>query len=76
MIHGIHDIHIDTVIVAEKIVYLVIITFSIYFILLKAHYYIPIPQSIYLTVMNMILGIKVACGFLIIFYRFVAFERR
>jgi multicomponent Na+:H+ antiporter subunit B len=75
MIYGISDMRIDKVVVTEKLVYSGIILFSVYFIFLGAHDYLPIPQSIYLTTMNLLLGIKVACGFFIIFYRFIAFER-
>lgn len=76
MIYGISDIRIDKAVVMEKLVYLCIVLFFIYFILLGAQNYLPIPKNIYLTGMNLLLGIKVACGFFIIFYRFIAFERR
>lgn len=76
MLYGITDLRIDKVVVLEKIVFLGIVALSIYFIFLGAHNYLPIPKDIYLTVMNLLLGVKVACGFFIIFYRFIAFERR
>ncbi|MCL2164583.1 MAG: hypothetical protein FWH55_09380, partial [Oscillospiraceae bacterium] len=38
--------------------------------------YLPIPKVIYLIIMNILIGLKVACSFFSIFYRFTAFERR
>ena len=76
MVYGITDMRVEKAIVMEKIVYLVIISFVVYFIVLGAHSYLPIPKTIYLTIVNLLLGIKVACGFFIVFYRFIAFERR
>ncbi|MCL1936476.1 MAG: DUF4040 domain-containing protein [Defluviitaleaceae bacterium] len=37
--------------------------------------YLPIAQNIYLFIMNLLIGIKVACGFTILLYRYVAIER-
>jgi len=76
MIYGITDMRINKVVVLEKLVYLGIVLFSVYFIFLGAHSYLPIPKDIYLTGINLLLGVKVACGFFIVFYRFIAFERR
>jgi len=76
MIYGITDMRINKVIVMEKLVYLGIFVFTIYFIFIGAINYLPIPKYIYLTGINLLLGIKVACGFFIVFYRFIAFERR
>ena len=76
MIYDISDIRIDKTVVMEKITYLVIVVFTVYFIFFGAHDFLPIPKSIYLTAMNLLLGTKVACGFFIVFYRFIAFERR
>jgi multicomponent Na+:H+ antiporter subunit B len=60
----------------EKILYLTIVTFAVIFILqFKAF----IPYSLkpyYLMLMNILIGIKVACGLSVIFYRFVLFESR
>ena len=76
MIYGISDMRIDKAVVMEKLTYLVIVLFTVFFIFLGAHSFLPIPKGIYLTSVNLLLGIKVACGFLIVFYRFIAFERR
>jgi len=76
MIYGITDMRINKAVVLEKLVYLCIVLFTVYFIFLGAHNHLPIPKDIYLTGMNLLLGVKVACGFFIVFYRFIAFERR
>jgi len=76
MIYGISDMRVDKAIIVEKLVYLMIILFTVYFIFLGAHSYLQIPKTIYLTFTNLLLGIKVACGFFIVFFRFIAFERR
>ena len=76
MIYGITDMRINKVVVMEKLVYLGIVVFSVYFIFLGAHSFLPIPKDIFLTGINLLLGLKVACGFFIVFYRFIAFERR
>ena len=69
------DMRIDKTVVLEKMTYLAIVLFTVFFIFMGAHDYFPIPKSIYLTVINLLLGIKVACGFFIVFYRFIAYER-
>jgi len=76
MIYGISDMRIKNVVIMEKLVYLAIVSFTVYFIFVGAHNYLPIPKDIYLTGINLLLGIKVACGFFIVFFRFIAFERR
>ena len=76
MIYGITDMRIDKVVVTEKLVFLAIVVFSVYFIFLGAQSFLPIPKEIYLICINLLLGVKVACGFFIVFYRFIAFERR
>ena len=76
MIYGISDIRIDKTVVVEKLTYLCIVLFTLYFIFIGAHSHLPIPKSTYLITINMLFGIKVACGFFIVFYRFIAFERR
>jgi len=81
MIFDIYDMRIDKVITLEKLIYIGIILLSVYFIIIGAEAYFPIidnpiSQVAYLVMMNLLIGMKVACGFLIVFYRFIAFERR
>ena len=76
MIHSIYDIPIKNVIVFKKIIYVGIILLAAFFVFLSTNVYLPIPKDIYLILMNIFIGLKVACGFLVIFYRFIAFEWR
>jgi multicomponent Na+:H+ antiporter subunit B len=76
VIHAIHDIRINSVIMLEKVIYVGIVLLAGFFVFLNAQSYLPLPKSVYLVMMNLFIGMKVACGFLIIFYRFIAFEWR
>ena len=61
------------------ILYMVIIFFlaiASIFVFIGTHPLFPTSSNIYLIILNILIGTKVACGFLIIFYRFIAFERR
>ena len=76
MIYDIYDMRIKKFLTLEKLVYVGIILLAVYFIFLGAHDYLPVPKAVYLILMNLLVGIKVMCGFFIVFYRFIAFERR
>ena len=76
MIYAIYDIRIAKAILLEKLIYLGIIVLAVFFVFLNAYSFLSIPKTVYLITMNMLIGMKVACGFLIIFYRFIAFEWR
>ena len=75
MIHEIYDIRIEKIITLEKLVYTGIVLLAMFFVFLSLDFYFPVPRILYLLIMNLLIGIKVACGFLVIFYRFVALER-
>ena len=76
LIHNIADVRFNRVIVMEKLVYAAIIVLAAYFILLLVYVRLPGMRDIYLMMMNTLIAMKVACGFAIIFYRYIAFERR
>lgn len=60
----------------EKVLYLAIVLFAVVVILHAGERF---PQSLkpyYLLLMNSLIGIKVACGLSVVFYRFVLFESR
>jgi len=81
MIFNIYDIKINTVLKDEKIVFLGIILVAVFAIFLGVHQYfpyqhLPLFQTIYMLMMNTLIGIKVALGFLMLFYRYVAVDRR
>ena len=75
MIYEIYDIRITKVITVEKLVFTGIVLLAVCFIFLNLESFFMIPKTLYLVLMNLLVGVKVACGFLIIFYRFIALER-
>jgi len=76
MIYDIYDIRVDKDIMLEKILYTGIILVAVFFIFIGVEAYLPIPQTMYLVTMNILIGMKVACGFFVVFYRFIVLERR
>ena len=76
MIYAIHDITINRVVVLEKFVYIGIVLTAVMCVFLGGFLHFPVHKNVYLIVINLLIGIKVACGFLVIFYRFIAFEWR
>jgi multicomponent Na+:H+ antiporter subunit B len=81
MVYGIYDIPIKKVIKLEEIVFLSITVVTVFAVFLVASAYVPaalLPfyQDTYLIVMNLLIGLKVACGFFALFYRYIAIERR
>jgi len=77
MIYDVYDIPIAKVTRAEELVFVAIallaaaIVFQGMFDITASTLY----QNIYLLVMNTLIGLKVACGFILLFYRFIAIER-
>ena len=75
-VHHIYDIDIDFVVKLEKLIFVVAVGMGIFFIFLGLDAFSVVPQRIYLIAMNILIGLKVVCGFIVIFYRYIAFERR
>lgn len=60
----------------EKTIYLLLLVVGI-LLVLYLNQDLTIPQKqIYLIIMNSLIGIKVACGLTVIFFRFILFESR
>jgi len=81
MIFNIYDTPVYSVLKDEKIVFLGIILVAVFVIFLGVHQrfpyaHAPFLQIVYLLLMNTLIGIKVALGFLLLFYRYVAVDRR
>ncbi len=60
----------------EKLLYLLLVMFGLVFTM---YFLSDFPQEvkvIYLAIMNTLIGLKVACGLTVIFYRFIFFESR
>jgi len=80
MIYNIFDLPIGKILRMEELVFVSIVLFAIAGIFLGTAGYIPqawlVPfQNTYLIIMNALIGIKVACGFTLLFYRYVGIER-
>ena len=75
---GIYDISIKKVMKIEELTFIGIVIFpmlAIFAGLLYISYeWTPLFQTIYLIAMNAFVGMKVACGFFVIFYRTIAIE--
>lgn len=75
LIYDIYDIPVGKVITVEKLLFIGILLLATLFVFsgMSARFLaLRIP---YMVSMNLLIGLKVTCGFLIIFYRFTAFER-
>jgi len=80
MVYNIYDIPVKKVMRMEELVFINITILPVLAIFLGAAYFTahftPLAHTIYLLIMNAMIGFKVACGFFILFYRYVAIERR
>lgn len=76
LISPLKDISLDIFHALEKIILLFIILLSLSFMTLGFKFLNLISNESYLLIMNLLIGIKVACGMTIIFYRFIFYEDR
>jgi len=60
----------------EKTLYLSLLVTGVIFVLYLNPYLSGQQKTLYLIVMNSLIGVKVSCGLTVIFYRFVLFESR
>ena len=79
LVLGIYDLPIKKAMKIEEIVFISIVILPMLAIFTGAIYTFwevtPLFQQIYLIVMNALVGMKVACGFFVLFYRYIAIER-
>ena len=79
MVYGIYDMPIKKVIKLEELIFINIIIVPIIAIFTGTTLFAagasPLTQNIYLIAMNILIGAKVACGFFVLFYRYIAIER-
>ncbi|MCL2579412.1 MAG: DUF4040 domain-containing protein [Oscillospiraceae bacterium] len=81
LIYDIYDIRIGRIIRIEELVFAVTTLLAVFIVFLGASAYMPanyltIFQDVYLVLMNALIGMKVACAFFIIFYRYIGIERK
>ncbi len=60
----------------EKLLYLLIVIFGLVFTMYFLSDFPHEIKVVYLALMNTLIGLKVACGLTVIFYRFIFFESR
>jgi len=80
MVYNIYDLPIKKVMKLEELVFINMIIVSIIAIFIGAFSqlptrYLPFFQEIYLIGMNAMIGLKVACGFFLLFYRYIVIEK-
>jgi hypothetical protein len=84
MIHDLYDVDFKKVLKMEEIVFIILVVIAVITIFLGPENLIPglfrehreTFQIGYLMMANLLVGVKVACGFFIIFYRYVGVERK
>ena len=76
MLYNIYDTKAEKIFIMEKIIFTVIILLPVLFIFMGLYNYYPQYRHTYLIVMNSLIGMKVCFGFMVIFYRYIAFEKR
>ncbi|MCL2663474.1 MAG: DUF4040 domain-containing protein [Oscillospiraceae bacterium] len=81
LIHGIYDLPVKVIVRLEEVIFIAIVAVAIFVVVLGISAYIPdsilpVYRVIYLIMMNILIGLKVACGFFVLFYRFITIERR
>jgi len=77
LIYDVFDLPIRKAFRLEEFIFSFTVVFVIFVIFLGAlDYFPPVFQEVYMIVMNLLIGLKVACGFIILFYRYIAIERR
>ena len=78
LVLGIYDLSVEKAIRVEEYVFIAIIIVFIAFFLIMTLFsseWPPLFQNIYLIIMNGLIGMKVAFGFFVLFYRYIAIER-
>ena len=75
MIYNIYDIPVKKVMKLEELVFIGIIVVAALAVFLGAAAFVDIPPAVYLIAMNVLIGLKVTCGFFILFYRHITIER-
>jgi len=77
MIYNIYDLRVGQITKAEEAVFIAIalLASAVVFQELFDFTHLPGYREMYLLLMNTLIGAKVACGFTLLFYRFIAIER-
>lgn len=76
LILPVQEFELDRIQRVEKLALLLILIFPITFLFIGLNAYFPIFNPYYVMILNCLIGLKVTCGFSLIFFRFVFFEVR
>ena len=78
MVYNVYDLPVDKIVKIEKAVFITIALLSTVVVFQGLWTIMDSPpyQEIFLIFMNILIGAKVACSFIILFYRFIAIERK
>ena len=81
MIYDVNDLPIHELNRMEEIVFVGTVVFAAAIVFFGAamflpYHLIPFFQTVYMTIMNALIGLKVAFGFIILFYRYIAIESK
>ncbi|MCL1936465.1 MAG: DUF4040 domain-containing protein [Defluviitaleaceae bacterium] len=80
LIYDVYDLDMKKINKLEELVFILIVVVAAVTVFQGTLYLFPeqytaMTRNIYLIFMNALVGLKVACGFIILFYRYVAIER-
>jgi len=75
LIYDIYDLPIKKVMKYEEGVFFISVVLAIIVVFADNITYLPFISDYYLIIMNALIGLKVTCGFIILFYRFIVIER-
>lgn len=76
LILPIKDTQLENIQRIEKITLVFILLIPISFMFMQWGSRVPVLNTYYMVIMNALIGLKVTCGFSLIFYRFVYYEVR
>ena len=77
LIYDVYDLPIAKLFRMEEFIFSFAVLLVIFVIFLGTFAFLPpIFRYIYLISMNLLIGMKVGCGFILLFHRFIAIERR
>ena len=76
LIYDIYDLPIKKVMKFEEGIFFISVVIAVMVVFADNIAYLPFISDYYLVIMNSLIGLKVTCGFIILFYRFIAIERK
>ena len=75
LIYDVYDLPIKKVMKFEEAIFVISVIIAIVIVFGENFINLPIISEYYLIIMNSLIGLKVTCGFIILFYRFIVIER-